>query len=356
MQLSAFTLAVFIMWASGAAAIQQEEVDEQNANFLRWWDTELVWNVDDLPETGSVPEFRIPYSGHDYPDRGGGTIRALQKYDQAFHRGRGLATAFEQHDTTANQEMTQQVVRAGLLGRRRRTISSMETPGWHGHCNGWTAAAIRHAEPQQSVRRNGVVFTPADIKGLLADIYMYSEIVFLGGIDRTINPGTLHVVLANWIGRGSHPVGMETNPGRVVFNYPAYAYTARVVDRGPREAEVRLRVTYATSTSAEYQRSPRNHRIMEFHYLLELDEQRRVVGGRYYADSPQIDMLWTPRNPPPGGAVGNERGNPHVDVKEVLSIWRASVPAELRNKWFNIDPPEEDRILPDNQADGDDEA
>ena len=60
-------------------------------------------------------------------------------------------------------------------------------------------------------------------------------------------------------------------------------------------------------------------------------------------------MLWTPRKPAQGGTAGNERGNPHVSVKEVLSIWRESVPAELRSKWLNIDPPAEDQVEPDRQ-------
>jgi hypothetical protein len=64
--------------------------------------------------------------------------------------------------------------RLGALGRNR-------VPSWYGHCNGWTAAAMRHAEPQHSVTRNGVVFTPTDIKGLLADLYMYTDTEFLGG-------------------------------------------------------------------------------------------------------------------------------------------------------------------------------
>jgi len=35
-----------------------------------------------------------------------------------------------------------------------------------------------------------------------------------------------------------------------------------------------------------------------------------------------------------------------LDIKEVLAIWRESVPEELRKKWLNIDPTEEDRLLP----------
>jgi hypothetical protein len=34
----------------------------------------------------------------------------------------------------------------------------------------------------------------------------------------------------------------------------------------------------------------------------------------------------------------------------VLAIWRASVPEEVRKKWLNIDPTEEDRVELSEQA------
>ena len=39
-------------------------------------------------------------------------------------------------------------------------------------------------------------------------------------------------------------------------------------------------------------------------------------------------------------------------MDEVLSIWRESVPEELRAKWPVIDPPKEDRILDVSQLTG----
>jgi hypothetical protein len=331
-------------------SIQPDEVKYQSSNFQRWWDTELVWKFADLPSKGSVPDHRVPYSGHDYPDRAGGTTRVLRKYDLAFHRGRNLATAFEERDVTAAREPTHRTVRAGLFRMRRRTVTTYETPSWHGHCNGWTAAAIRHAEPQKSVVRNGVEFSPADIKALLADIYMYTDNEFLGGVDNAINPGTLHVVIANWLGRGLHPVGMETTLGPEAFNYPIYAYESRSSRLSEKEVEVWLTATYALSTNREFDKSPRNSRRMQFHYALELDGEGKITGGRYFRDSSRVDMLWVPLKPAPGGTIANERGNPHIDVREVLAIWRESVPAELRMKWYNIDPPEEDRILEGEQT------
>jgi hypothetical protein len=80
--------------------------------------------------------------------------------------------------------------------------------------------------------------------------------------------------------------------------------------------------------------------------VLDLDRDDNIKGGRYYSDSGQIDMLWAPLKPAQGGDEKNKRGNPHLNVKEVLAIWRDSVPEDLRKQWLNIDPTEEDRILP----------
>lgn len=363
----ALTLSVSI--GQNSQSIKQEEVDYQNEVFLRWWESDLAWKFDDLPLEGQVPDYRVPYSGHDYPDRAGGTIDVLRKYDRAFNAGEtvrfesnneqesnfgrrriitnrptmrsgGLAAAFEHNDTTAFTEPT--VERRGLLGLRRVTVE--QTPHWHGHCNGWTAAAIRHAEPQSNVIRNGVVFTPADIKGLLAEIYMYRDNEFLGGEDAVMNPGLLHVVLTNWLGRGDHPVGIETAVGKEKWNYPLYAFKTSSRKVTDREVEVRMNANYSQSTRREVDRSQHLAKTIHFHYSLNLNDEGEIVGGSYYNDSARIDMLWTPLHPVQGGTPGNDRGNPHIDVKEVLAIWRDSVPEEIRGKWWNIDPTEEDAI------------
>ena len=105
--------------------------------------------------------------------------------------------------------------------------------------------------------------------------------------------------------------------------------------------------TYRLNTPREYDKGPdQSSRTMYFHYVLDLDGDGKITGGRYYGDSARIDMLWTPLKPVEGGEKGNERGNPHVSVKEVLALWRASVSEETRKKWLNVDPTEEDRLLP----------
>ena len=276
-------------------AIKADEISYQQQAFKQWWGDDLVLKFDDLPAEGKVGANRIPYSGHDYPDKAGGTVNALSKYDRAFNGGRGLATEFERRDVGAHRggrsERPEGPVRIGggaLLARLRAGRDRNRVPGWYGHCNGWTAAAIRHAEPQKSVVRNGVTFTPADIKGLLAELYMYSESEFLGGVDPAINPATLHLTLTNWLGRGSHPVGVETAVGEVVINYPIFSYKSKVTKLSDRQADVRTTVAYTLNTNREMDKGPANyHRNMNFHYVLDLNEEGAITGGRYYGDSAQ---------------------------------------------------------------------
>ena len=328
--------------------INPEELSYQQEAFKQWWGTDLITKIDELPKEGIVPTFRVPYSGHDYPDRSGGTIGAMLKYDRAFNRA-PMATEYERRDVSAHRNgRDDRPVRRGLFGRVIERHDPV--PGWYGHCNGWTAASIRHAEPQKSVVRNGVVFTPSDIKAMLAEIYMYSSTEFLGGMDDAINPATLHLTLGNWLGNGAYPVGMEAALGEVVINYPIYSYGSTIKELPNNQVEVKMSIRYAMNTNREVDKAPKMNRVMYFHYVLDLDEDRNITGGRYFGDSGRVDMLWTPLKPVQGGKKGNERGNPYLKVDEVLAIWRDSVSEDLRKKWLNVDPTELDRVLPEESA------
>ncbi|MFN0020596.1 MAG: hypothetical protein ACKVP0_20250 [Pirellulaceae bacterium] len=335
---------------SGSGTMKASELKYQQDVFKQWWEQDLVLKFADLPADGKTPDFRIPYSGHDYPDKSGGTIGAMRKYDAAFHSGRPMAEEYERRDVGAhrgrygfNNGPNGDQPPRGLFGRIR--AGRDRTPGWYGHCNGWTAAAIRHAEPEKSVTRNGVVFSPADIKGMLAEMYMYSPTEFLGGEDAAINPALLHIVLTNWIGRGEHPVGMESALGEVVINYPIYAYKATITKISDTQSEVKMMCRYVLNTPQEYQKGPKSTQLIYFHYVLDMDKDGNITSGRYYGDTQMVDMLWTALKPVQGGQKGNERGNPHMDIKEVLAIWRESVSEKTRKEWLNVDPTDEDRVV-----------
>ncbi len=337
MRIAALVFSVLTAASQFASLASSSELEDLKRTYQRWWGSDLIVQFDALPTEGTVPKYRIPYSGHIYPDTGGGTMSALTKYDRAFSSGRYAATGFERWDTSAFQEEQFIPQRGGLFGFGTRMVRVSGTPYWHGHCNGWTAAAIRHAEPQQNVVRNGVTFTPADIKALLAEIYMYRDTDNVAGESGLVNPASLHLVLTNWLGRHSHPVAMEAMPGREKWNYPIYAFGTSHAKRG-NQVEVKLKLRYAQYSSGEHQQSPRIAHDKYFHYTLNLNEHGEIVSGSYFSDSSQIDLLWLPLPPVQGKTPGNERGNPHVDVSEVLAIWRASVPEELASKWVAPEP------------------
>ena len=334
------TIVLLIFAANSFGATTPKAVAEkQNRVFEQFWGTEFEWKFDALPTTGTVPNFRVPYSGYIYPDRGGGTENVLRKYDLAFHGGRPLAVGFEKWDTTAFKQPTPRKGPFGMTWGQK-----METPNWHGHCNGWAAATIRHAEPKTSVKRNGVTFTPADIKGLLAEIYIYNDVEMLAGIDSKIEPGIFHAIVTNWLGRGGHPLGLEADPSEEKWNYPTYAFSSSSIKRSDRRVEVKLNLAYIKDSNGEYQESPRNRRVKSFHYDLYLNTQGEIIGGNFYADSAIIDMLWLPLRPKQGRQKGNESGNPYVDVNQVLAIWRESASPEEREQWLIVDPAREDRV------------
>lgn len=334
-------LSILIATIPLGSTIPDSDKQKQQEIYLQYWGEDFSWKFDELPKKGSVRNHQVPYSGYIYPDNSGGTIPIMRKYDRAFHQGRPLATAFEEWDVKAWK--AKEDVRGPLFGLRWG--SRMAVPDWSGHCNGWAAAAIRHAEPQKNVTRNGVVFTPSDIKGLLAELYLYNDVADLSGSDRIINAGVLHAVLANWVGRGQHALGMEADPGEERWNYPVWAYNSDSVQRSPRQVEVKLNLGYVLDSNREHDESPRIHRVKNFHYMLDLNSQGEIIGGRFHRTSTRIAMLWLPLQPKAGRQPGNRLGNPHLNVQQVLSIWRDSVPEELRQKWVVVDPPREDRHL-----------
>src|SRR5438874_7616328 len=99
---------------------------------------------------------------------------------------------------------------------------------------------------------------------------MYSDSKFLGGIDPAINPAVLHLTLGNWLGRGAHPVGMETAVGEVVINFPIFNYKTTINKLSAKESDVKLWITYTLNINRELDKSPANYnRQMYFHYALD---------------------------------------------------------------------------------------
>ena len=349
--------------ASAASAI------ESHKDFYSTiWNQEFVVNLAALPKSGTVPNEKIPYSGFWYPYSHGGTGiewdsggSALEKYDQVFNGGTMTATQWEEKNHNA--------------GNARAD--------WDGHCNGWSGAAQRHKEPAHEVKRNGVTFKPRDIKALLTEVYMSAKTGNLGGercnsssfsgpsgrSDPTVmgvcedsNPGEMHVVVANWIGRAQHTVIMDRSVGVEVWNSPTYkySYTSQDVSRetamtkiigssgstyrfnslAQSFALVAMTLTYTKSSTNEPDTSTHESESQTYQYILELDISGNILGGEWTQESQSVhpDFFWLALEPStPSGSTFY--GNPGLNPNEVIKLWAESIDADQNNPPQDIMEP-----------------
>lgn len=326
---------------------------QKNADFFfKVFDESFTRKLDELPQTGEVPTDKRPYSGGYYPEQAGGTDvvmtggrSPLAKYDAAFNGGQNKAAAWEREKHTTG-------------------------PTWGGHCNGFGAASTRHPkEPARDVVRNGVTFSPQDIKALMAEIYMSADYEFLGGnrcdaqgtssnpLSRTdvtkmgecedVNPGTMHAAVANWIGRMKRGLVMDQFRGDEVWNYPFFQYQvttqqniseaqARRYVTGDSQTDyvfnpnatrftyIEMKLTYANATSSETLRTP-SYKDYPLQYVLELNASGEIVGGEWVGSSQKEhpDFIWVPLEPmQPNGT--RYMGNQYLDSNEVIKMWAES--------------------------------
>ena len=277
------------------------EARQQSKIYYDLWDRKFIRKLSELPVSGQADE--IPYSGHWYPEKTGGTAphnwksgeSPLHKYDRAFHGQRGLAVQWERtYHAGSNRE------------------------DWAGHCNGFSGAAQRHREPQKAVTRNGVTFQPQDIKALLAEVHIHRNVKFLGGRrcenvivanttytgyygnqmracptgysmvelrdgdtsypkcvankrNRTISPvldecedvnaGTFHLVIGNWIGKRRQAIIFDKESFHQVWNYPLYGYESKIEQLSKQQAIKRVMPNLQSSIY------PFNPQATKFYYV-----------------------------------------------------------------------------------------
>lgn len=258
------------------------------------------------------------------------------------------------------------------------------TQGWWGLCHAWTPAALLEPEPQNGVTYNGVHFDVADIKALVQTVYDSNEALMLGGRcnektfspDNTVggansecddtNPGAMHVVITNFIGINDSALAFDKTASFQVWNQPIIEYEIRQQDKitatqantcvgatgdtwtfntwAKELYEVEMSVTYLVEGSAD--REPLGlkdyTRSESYHYVLEVGQSGKVIGGRYCTDSAQNhpDFLWAPIKV----ATSSSRRNPYVTLDKVqtllnLSFQNAAPSPSGAEKTFQVTTP-----------------
>ena len=250
---------------------------------------------------------------------------------------------------------------------------------WWGLCHAWVPASILEPEPMHAVEYNGQRFEVSDIKALLLTAYDDTRSYFLGGrcnareIEhddqgrvtsaecRDTNAGAWHVVVTNFLGIHGRPFVEDRTGGYQVWNQPVVGYEIthqedvtldRALDllgvmgeaypfnpQAVRFVEVRMTTTWVTeghpSTRplgrAGYERTDR------YHYLLEVDDRGKVIGGEWLGTSRDNhpDFLWVPI----AAETSTWRSsNPSVRLEDVRRLLELS-----REPEGGDDPVEEER-------------
>lgn len=262
---------------------------------------------------------------------------------------------------------------------------------WWGTCHAWSPAALMEPEPQKPVTINGVTFTVGDIKALIQNSYDSTSAVMLGGRCNSkeithdvqgsandecsdVNPGSLHVILTNFLGIAQLPLVEDRTANYEVWNQPVLAYdvtkqeevttelanqcvgatgdTWTYNNKAKKLVEVRVTVEYLSESGAS--NTPhgwdRNTSDDSYHYILELNNDGKVIGGRYCTDSTNshVDFLWSPTGT-------NRPNNPSVSNAKVKELIAKSVTPDSPGGGggtasdFNVTP---NASIPDNDPTG----
>lgn len=245
---------------------------------------------------------------------------------------------------------------------------------WWGTCHAWGPASLMMPEPQKSVTVNGVTFSPGDMKALMQNMFDRTSAVMLGGRcnakeikhDPTIpandpcsdlNPGAMHVVITNFLGINNLPLIEDRTANFEIWNQAVMGYditkqeetTAAKANecvgatgdkwtfntKAAKLMDVRMTVEYLTESFAQSGPvgSEDNIRTDRYHYILEVNADNKVVGGRYCKDSTNnhVDFFWAPTGSfsPSNPSVSASR------VKELIAkAFQDDVPSNGSEKVF----------------------
>ena len=266
---------------------------------------------------------------------------------------------------------------------------------WWGLCHAWVPAALLEDEPLKPVVENGVTFEVSDLKALLIAIHDPTQAVMVGGRCnlkevkrdektgrilaeecRDVNAGTYHVIMANYLGKMKRGIAEDRTWDYQVWNQPVRAWrvesmkeiTVAEANKLLKQPATSAKYPFATGvktlfevrattdyiTESEASTKPHADDVDDFtrsdnyHYVLEVDKNGKIIGGEWLDDSQSShpDFLWLP-----SVAQGS---NPYVDAKKVRALAQKShgttvvvAPADMKeySSAAAVD-------IPDNQAAG----
>jgi hypothetical protein len=222
-------------------------------------DPNLEYELSKLPLQGEADP--IPWAGSYWPVYkdsinvlwdGASTESAAAKYGKAFNitdledavsKHHGIDYYADRTSCTANSDC--ETKKGETCAKREGETTGRCIPKWWGLCHAWAPAAILEPEPEKPVTINNVTFKVNDIKALVTISYNSSGGTIIGGrcydsdddddIDydeygratpncRDTNPGTLHVIVANYLGVKKESFVEDRTFDEEVWNQPVRGF------------------------------------------------------------------------------------------------------------------------------------
>ncbi len=284
---------------------------------------------------------------------------------------------------------------------------------WFGLCHAWVPASILEDRPLKAVEHNGVTFEVGDLEALLILAYDRTPSYGIGGrcndgtdeednaVERDehgralnvkcrdTNPGSFHVILANYLGKHGRMFAEDVTYDFEVWNQPVVSFEVDSMtevsvadahrllnydedncfemDGTPIDGcqflgdtdyafnpdattlyDVRVSTGYIVESWPSTQPAdPDDHtRTKRYTYILEVDADGKIIGGEWYGRSrtDHPDFLWSPRKLT-RSSVSN------LDLEDIRMLVRKSredvTPTE--GKVFKSEP---DVAIPDNDTTG----
>jgi len=335
-------LAAVSILLSFSAYADNWDKNNDPANF----DSRYEYSFNALPKNATLPNNKMPWSSSFWP-RKKGSIN--YRWNTPNPTGFDLRSPTRQQVMSMSQEQLAQLSPAEKFDLARGFYdyplstsvaknAKKDAKDFEGVCDGWTAAAIQFSEPTPVAMTNpdGIVipFGSSDVKALMSYDFSINQnsgelgSVFVGkycvvpfgmnlkvGSCTDINPGAMHVILANQLGLKKESFGVDIDSGKETWNQPVYGYEFEV--RGQTKADhaasaliIHAKLKYAeddpdgeeaknvftwdpTVGTLKYAAG-----VMEMDYVLELDYSGRIIGGSWLGNSKtkHPDLFWMPTN------------------------------------------------------------
>lgn len=220
------------------------------------------------------------------------------------------------------------------LTTKVRSMYSPRDLWWEGINHGWSQAAVNFAKPMDVtvINQDGIVvpFTSVHVQGLISlhEAYNYKGSAFGfmgkrcrvrgrvlgeedprdGGVIRPseeeanspdcsdVNAGAFHAVLANMIGNLGKSFVVDLDRYNDVSNHPVKSFKSQIMKRTPVEGdliaeEVTISTTLVVADEVEAGVTEQAYRHRTYAYVVELDVNKNIVGGRWLSES-RPDFIW----------------------------------------------------------------